>query len=128
MFEKIFSDYRKESKEALDYFYLHRAPHIILSGLDHFSLEVNAYAAALLKDFDEKDMVPRLIRALESNNYMAMGGSEVQIPHRQLKRNLVIALEHLTGVQIGPIVPDSSRTVQGAIDKFKDWLERNPQD
>ncbi len=128
MFEKIFSVYRKESKEALDYFYFHRAPHIILSGLDHFDLEVNAYAAALLKDFDDQDMVPRLIEALERTNYMAMGGSEVQIPHRQLKRYLVIALEHVTGVQIGHIVPDLTGFVQLAIDKFGDWLERNPQD
>ena len=112
----------------MDYFYFHRAPHVILSGLDHFDLEVNAYAAALLKDFDDKDMVPRLIEALERTNYMATGGSETQIPHRQLKRNLVIALEHLTDVQFGAIVPDSSQIVQLAIDKFKDWLERNPPD
>ncbi len=102
----ILSKYYYPAERAFEKAVLEKDKTTLRLGLKAFSLVLRAKVVREIKQFDDKSFVPDLIVALEANQGIMSGGSEIVSFQNQLNKEIVLALEKLTELKF-PYFDDS---------------------
>jgi HEAT repeat protein len=79
-------------------------------------------AAQALQHFHDRASVRPLYNALKRNQYAIMGGTEEQLRQVELDESIFIAIETITGLQLGDPKSFDQQHKSDAISKIEKWL------
>lgn len=100
--------------------------HTIRLGLKNPILTIRLKTVEAIKESDDKTFfVGDLIDALSENQLILEGGTETKIFQKELDRNIVSALEILTGLNFPRIENLSSKDIEKILKESREWLESN---
>jgi hypothetical protein len=106
-------------------------------GLQKNSLTLRLLIVKAIKQFDDRSFVPDLIQTLEENQSMMSGGSETQMAQQELRKEIIDALKHLTGLQFSYLTDESfvscfsecpSKDIQKVLQESREWWTVNKKD
>ena len=115
------------AKEALEENKKRKNVEMIRLSLGHSSLIIKRLAAEALAELRDKASVPSLVKALENNQVTLRGGTETQVMQSELDRDIVSALENLTGMGFPENVVLSSSEKKQIIERSNQWWNANKQ-
>jgi hypothetical protein len=130
----ILSKYYRVAKWAFDKAVLENDMATILLGLEGRSLLIRRNVVQALKQFDDKSVVPNLIKALDDNQGIMSGGSETQAEQRELNKEIISALRKLTGLEFSYLQEATtipcfhecpSKDIQRILKESREWWERH---
>ncbi|HMS40446.1 MAG TPA: hypothetical protein PKE69_09485 [Pyrinomonadaceae bacterium] len=113
------------AKNALDNAVLERDETTIRLGLKNNSLIFKKDVVQAIKQLYYQAFVPDLIKALEENQAIIDGGSEMRIMQNDLTKAIVSALKHLTGLTFPNTENLSQGDIQKILEESREWYQVN---
>ena len=102
---------------------------VVAVALKYPASSVQIEAAKQLKRTEDKDVLPRVIAALETANAdLVKGGTEVVLANRELKRNLVEVIGNITKLDFGSVSVRDTEAIQNVIESAKEWMQSHQND
>jgi hypothetical protein len=125
MQERILNKDFKTAMSALEENMLQKNTSLVCLSLKHPSLIIKLKAASALNKMGAKTAIPHLIQALEDNQVVRSGGTEVQLLQKELNEPIILALTKMTDKQVPSGKIHSDADIQNVINESKEWWEKN---
>jgi hypothetical protein len=93
--------------------------------LEHPSLVIKRQAAEALQALKDKAAIKCLVSALEKNQVVLLGGSEMKIEQGRLNESIVSAINAITGLSLPAHPQLSQEKVRKIKAKTEQWLSTN---
>lgn len=117
----ILSDDYATAEKALKKSVLEKNKDTIKLGLKSPILDIRKKTAEAIAKTDEETFIPNLIEALEQNQGIIGGGSEIQSLQNELNETIVSTLEQLTKLTFKVSEPLSPEDIQKILKESREW-------
>jgi hypothetical protein len=133
----ILSNNYKVAKAAFDKAVAEKDKRTLRLGLQKNSLNLKLLIVQAIKQFDDKSFVPDLIKALEDNQSIMSGGSEIKAAQQELNKEIISDLKQLTGLQFPYLTDESTvpcfsdcppKDIQKVLKDSREWWSLNKKD
>jgi hypothetical protein len=95
-------------------------------GLKNPILTIRKKTTKAIDSINDVRFVPDLLAALQSNQSVVLGGTEMQIMQDELTSALILTLERLTKTKVKISNKPSHEEIDKVITKIHEWLKNNP--
>jgi hypothetical protein len=109
----------KALKEAV----LEKNKTTIKRGLKSQFLDIKIKTVKAIAELNDETFVPHLIKALQDNQGIIGGGSEVQVLQDSLNKTIISTLERFTTLKFKVSEPLTSENIKEVLDKTQDWCK-----
>lgn len=122
---KILSEDYAIAEKALNKAVLKKNKDTIKLGLKSPIPDIRKKTVEAIAKIGNEAFVPNLIVALEQNQGIIAGGSEIQSLQNKLNEIIISTLEQLTKLKFNISKPLSPEDIKEVLDKTKDWCKTN---
>jgi hypothetical protein len=122
----VSKDYNTAQK-ALKKAALEKNKKTIKKGLESPIITIRQKTAEVILELNDVSFVPSLIDALQGNQVIIDGGTEMKLFQQDLDKAIISALEYLTKLKFNLSNPISSKDINEVLDKSQEWCKSNKE-
>jgi hypothetical protein len=115
------------AEKALNKAFLEKNNNIVRLGLKNSILSIRLKTVEAIREINNETFVPSLIEALQENQILLEGGSEIQSFQEELNKTIISTLEQLTKLKFNLSNPISSKDIKEVLDKSQEWCKSNKE-